>query len=338
METIFAFDDRNYQQCQKHFRGPRNQEYYLGDYSIAGNSGIDVRADKKAIGSCSIVRLRSKSPMFFRRSWSHIREDATDVSVLWFVRRGALSITHQSGHSVARAGDFAITQSVTPFYMECHTDEEKVHEVLHLIIPTHLWRRFVPANVSTGFCMSTQGVRFKIAQRILTDLFDDAGELAEEIAQVLIGSALTVLGDAIKDHPLRSRERHGIAEKRLQDVLSFIDSHVSDSKLCIAAIAKACGISPRYLSLVIKRHGTSFAALVWEKRLTIASEWLSQPGAEHVPVREVAYRVGFKSAEHFSRRFKRKYQVNPSDYRAAKIANRADAMQPALMETPNILQ
>ena len=47
--------------------------------------------------------------------------------------------------------------------------------------------------------MAATGRKFAIAERILTDVFEDTGELAEETAQVLIGSALTVLSDAIKD-------------------------------------------------------------------------------------------------------------------------------------------
>src|SRR3546814_1656513 len=74
-ETLFMFDKRNYQECQNAFRGSRNQEYYLGDYSIEASSVIDVRADRKTVGSCSIIRLRSKCRLFFRRNWSHIRED-----------------------------------------------------------------------------------------------------------------------------------------------------------------------------------------------------------------------------------------------------------------------
>ena len=120
-ETLFAFDVRNYQECQKAFRGQKSQEYYLGDYSIEAGSVIDVRADKKAVGSCSIIRLRSRTRLFFKRSWSHIREDATDVTVLWFVKRGTMSVSHPGGYSIARAGDFAITQSMTPFSMATRT-------------------------------------------------------------------------------------------------------------------------------------------------------------------------------------------------------------------------
>ena len=143
------------------FRGPKNQEYYLGDYSIDAGSVIDVRAEKKAVGACSIVRLRSKTLMFFRRTRSHIREDATDVAVLWFVKRGRLYITHQSGYSVAKPGDFVVTESMTPFYMECRTDDDMMHEVLHVILPTHVLRRFIPRKVSTGFCVAATGLQIR---------------------------------------------------------------------------------------------------------------------------------------------------------------------------------
>lgn len=98
-ETLFVFDKANYQECQNAYRGEKNQEYYLGDYTIEAGSVIDVRAEKKAVGSCSIIRLKSRTRLSFRRSLAHIREDATDVTVLWFVKRGRLSIST----SVARA-------------------------------------------------------------------------------------------------------------------------------------------------------------------------------------------------------------------------------------------
>ena len=112
--------------------------------------------------------------------------------------------------------------------------------------------------------------------------------------------------------------------KRLQDVLLFVESHISDPNLSIATVAKGCGISPRYLSALLKRHKTSYAKLVWDKRLKIASEWLSQSNAGEVAIREIAYRVGFKSPEHFSRRFKRAYNMSPCDYRAASVLGKAN--------------
>ena len=70
METLFVIDKRNYQDCQNAFRGPRNREYYTGDYTVEPGTVIDVRADRKAVGSSSIIRLRSRSRQLFRRTWN----------------------------------------------------------------------------------------------------------------------------------------------------------------------------------------------------------------------------------------------------------------------------
>jgi AraC family transcriptional activator of tynA and feaB len=314
-ETLFAFDERNYRNCQNAFRGARNQEYYLGDYSIEAGSVIDVRADKKGVGSCSIIRLRSKTRLFFKRSWSHIREDATDVTVLWFVKRGKLCVSHQTGHCVARAGDFVITKSAAPFSIECQPDDDGQHEVFHVIIPAHSLRRFIPQDVTTGFTVAARGREFLIAEHILTDIFEDAGELAEHSAQLLIDSALSVLSDAIK-RDSTSPVRQTISDQRLQDVMRFIDIHLSDPTLSVATVAKGCGISSRYLSFLFKVHGTPFSTLVWEKRLKMASLWLSSSKPGDISVSKVAYKVGFKSAAHFSRMFKRTFNMSPREYRA----------------------
>ena len=158
-ETLFVFDERNYQNCQNAFRGAKNQEYYLGDYSIEAGSVIDVRADKKAVGSCSIIRLRSKTRLSFRRSWYHIREDG-DRRDRALVRqaRSPLCVS-SSGYSVAKAGDFVITKSMTPFFIECQTDEESMHEVLHVVVPSHVLRRFIPQEVRIGFAAAGRGTR-----------------------------------------------------------------------------------------------------------------------------------------------------------------------------------
>jgi AraC family transcriptional activator of tynA and feaB len=334
-ETLFVFDERNYQNCQNAFRGAKNQEYYLGDYSIEAGSVIDVRADKKAVGSCSIIRLRSKTRLSFRRSWYHIREDATDVAVLWFVKRGRLCVSHQAGYSVAKAGDFVITKSMAPFFIECQTDEESVHEVLHVIIPTHVLRRFIPQEIRVGFLVPAVGREFTIAEHILTDIFEDTGELAETTAQMLVDSALSVLSDAIKGRDTSGPVRQTVSDKRLQDVLRFIEIHLSDSKLSIATVAKGCGISPRYLSFLLKLHGTPFSTLVWEKRLKMASGWLSQSKPSDISISEIAYRVGFKSPAHFSRMFKRVYNMSPCEYRGANLPDAAQARQESARELYN---
>ncbi|HEY1076858.1 MAG TPA: AraC family transcriptional regulator [Fontimonas sp.] len=327
MENLFIFDERNFQDCSNGYRGPRNREYYSGDYTIEPGSVIDVRADRKAIGAASIIRLRSRSRQHFRRSLAHIREDATDVATLCFVRQGRVQLSHQRGESVAEAGDFIVTHSMTPFTVACETGRNGLLELLHLTVPMHLLRRIVGHDVVTGFCVPAQGRNFAIAERILVELFDDTGDIQPSLQQVLVDAALNVLGAAIKDHAAAVPQRQSLAEKRLQDVLRYIETHLSDPKLSIATVAKACGISSRYLFLLLKLRGTLFSELIWDKRLQLAAQWLATSKPGDAAISEIAYRVGFKSPAHFSRMFKREFKLSPRQYRASGLAPaQADAV------------
>lgn len=331
-ETLFSFDKRNYRDCQQMFRGVREQEYYRGDFWIDDAATIEVRAERKAVGAISIIRQRSAANLFFRRTRQHIREDATDLSILWFVRRGELAFSNQCGNKVARPGDFIITRSMSPFFMECRTGPEGVHEMFHVTVPTHILRGFVRQDFSTGLVMAMDRAEMAIAEGLLTQVFDDAGDLCEQSARLLVETAFGLVGNALRAGEDAQPARQSIADRRLDEVLRFIEVHLSDPQLSTAMVAKGCGISPRYLSFLLRLRETSFSELVWEQRLAKAKAWLSSSDPRDISISEIAYGVGFKSPAHFSRMFKRVFGANPREYRGdtgAPIAGAEAAMVPA---------
>lgn len=317
-ETLFSFDRRNYRECQNLFRGERDQEYYSGDYWIEDASVIDVRAERKPVGPISIIKLRSATKLYFRRTRQHIRDDATDLSVLWFVKHGKLAFSNQCGNKVAQPGDFAITRSMSPFFIECQPDGEAVHEVLHVTVPTHILRAHIPQDFSTGLFMAVERPELAIAENIFTDVFEDDGLLCDESARSLAETALIIIGHAVRNNEEVTPARQTIADRRLADVLRFIEIHLSDPQLSTAMVAKGCGISPRYLSFLLRLHGTSFSELVWEQRLDKAKDWLASSDPRDISISEIAYGVGFKSPAHFSRMFKRVYKMNPREFRGCE--------------------
>jgi AraC-like DNA-binding protein len=318
-ETLFSIDRRNYHDCQSRFRGERDLEYYRGDFWIEDASIIDVRSERKAVGPISIIRQRSATNLFFRRTRQHIREDATDIAVLWFVKRGRMAFSNQCGNRIANPGDFAITRSMSPFFIECQTDAEQVHEMLHLTVPTHILRSFIAHDFSTGLFISVAQSQpipeLAIAENILTDVFEADDRLSEQAARQLVECALTVIGQAACADIDSAPARQSIADRRLADVLRFIEVHLSDPQLSTAMVARGCGISPRYLSFLLRLKGTSFSGLVWEQRLEKARNWLLASDPRDISISEIAYGVGFKSPAHFSRMFKRVFKQNPREFR-----------------------
>lgn len=314
-ETLFSFDRRNFRECQAQFRGERDQEYYRGDFWIDDTSTIDVRSERRTVGPISIIRQRSATNLSFRRTRQHIREDATDLCVLWFVKHGKLGFSNQCGNKVANPGDFAITRSMSPFLIECEVDGDSVHEVLHVTVPTHILRAHIPHDFSNGVFLHMERRELAIAENILTDVFEDDGALSPESAKALVDTALAIIGNAVRADEAAVPARQTIADRRLSDVLRFIEIHLSDSQLSTAMVAKGCGISPRYLSFLLRLKGTSFSELVWEQRLEKARNWLSSSDPRDISISEIAYGVGFKSPAHFSRMFKRVFKVNPREFR-----------------------
>lgn len=314
-ETLFSFDRKNYRECQDRFRGERDQEYYRGDFWIEDASVIDVRAERKAVGPISIIRQRSATNLFFRRTRQHIREDATDLSILWFVKHGSLAFSNQCGNKVANPGDFVITRSMSPFFIECRVDGEGLHEQLHITVPTHILRAHIPHDFGTGLFMPLERPELAIAENILTDVFEDDGGLAEDSARQLVETALAIIGNAVRADHAAIPLRQTIADRRLDEVLRFIEVHLSDPQLSTAMVARGCGISQRYLSFLLRLKGTSFSELVWQQRLEKAKNWLSASDPRDISISEIAYGVGFKSPAHFSRMFKRVFKVNPREFR-----------------------
>lgn len=318
-EIIFQFDRLNFADCQSHFRGQNRAEYYEGEYAIDAAEAIEVVADKTSIGASSIICLRSRSRLTFRRTLRHIREDGIDLTVLWFVRRGAIRISAAGGeHRTAGAGDFLLTRSARPFFMECLADGDQRHDVIHLTVPTHIARAFVPDSAPCGFIAEGATGRISVVRRILEEIHGAEEPISPESGHRLLDAALSLVGEVVAERAGPVAEKLTIAQRRIEAVLRFIEIHLCNPSLNTAMVCRGCGISPRYLSTLLQMHGTSFSTLVWGQRMAKAKEWLASSAAGEVPVSEVAHSLGFKSAAHFSRRFKRIYRFNPSTCRASR--------------------
>ncbi|GAB7552284.1 hypothetical protein NRB_17860 [Novosphingobium sp. 11B] len=187
-------------------------------------------------------------------------------------------------------------------------------------MPTHILRGFVRQDFSTGLFMAMERAELALAETLLSEVFADDGRIGEASARLLVDTALGLIGNAIRAIEDMAPPRRSIAERRLADVLRFIEVHLSDPLLSTAMVAKGCGISPRYLSFLLRLRDTSFSELVWEQRLAKAKAWLSSSDPRDISISEIAYGVGFKSPAHFSRMFKRVFGANPREYRGESVA------------------
>ncbi len=103
-----------------------------------------------------------------------------------------------------------------------------------------------------------------------------------------------------------------------------------DSPKKIAANSR---ISLSYLYSLFNDDGTTVSQFVQVKRLQRAYELLVADPTGRITISEIAYRIGFKSASHFSRTFTRHFHMAPSD---ARQVARAPAAIPLTKEPTEV--
>ena len=94
-------------------------------------------------------------------------------------------------------------------------------------------------------------------------------------------------------------------------------AHLRDPALDPEAIARAHAISVRALHALFEDTGESVAGLVRRERLARCYEDLGSPSGGSVT--EIAFRWGFRDAAHFSRVFKREFELTPSEVRQGAL-------------------
>ena len=109
-----------------------------------------------------------------------------------------------------------------------------------------------------------------------------------------------------------SSEQPGLA-LRTHPALTYIAENY-DKKISLGAVAEVCRMSPGQFSRAFrKEHGVSFSQYVIRHRLDRACELLTRVDAL---VKEAAFSVGFSDLSYFTRLFRRRLAMTPSEFKA----------------------
>ena len=130
-----------------------------------------------------------------------------------------------------------------------------------------------------------------------------------------LGEILINMLTLVINHEVPTANKKSPEQKRLTDILSAIDQQLEDPNISTDTVANAAHISRAYLFKLLKRHHTSFRQEVLSRRLERARTLLRDPSLAHLPVSDIAWRLGFNSHSHFSRSFQRVSGISPTDFR-----------------------
>lgn len=100
--------------------------------------------------------------------------------------------------------------------------------------------------------------------------------------------------------------------KNLRDLVFYVNSHFEES-LDLQTLSQITNLTPKYLSKrFIELLGMSLSQYILEVRLDHAKKLVEN---SEISIKEICSKSGFNSLPHFSRSFKKKYGLSPSQAR-----------------------
>lgn len=110
---------------------------------------------------------------------------------------------------------------------------------------------------------------------------------------------------------------------KLQDVVLYIEGHFDES-ITLQDIVRNTGINHTSLTAMMKKEfGCTAIEYLMRYRITVAKKQLE---FTDVPIKDIAYRTGFKTVQHFGRIFLKYTGETPAAYRKNSVDKRKEAL------------
>jgi AraC-like DNA-binding protein len=111
-------------------------------------------------------------------------------------------------------------------------------------------------------------------------------------------------------------ETSSVEAWHLERVKAFARAHLADAELDVKLIAAEVGLSASYIHRLFARCTMTLMQWITAERLDACHRELSAPGKLKRPVYLIAQEWGFANQAHFSRAFRARFGVSPSDVRS----------------------
>lgn len=279
----------------------------------------DQTAFRGALSHCDLGRLGLTRYMATansaRRSARHVGRDATDDLFCFLPRSGRMRLRQSGREAVLEPETICLIDGGRSFDLD-QPSEIDVH--VARVSRSEITLR-VP-HLDSFTCQAIPATRglAAIASRFVASLSCEAGRPEAGLGGVttLSTQALDLLALALcPDGRDSVGEKSSVRAALYRRACDAIDETFPDLTLDPSSLAAALGISVRYLHTLFAARETTVGTAIRERRLAAARAALTDPRGPRRSVSEIATAVGFVSAAHFSRSYKARFGLSPTDTR-----------------------
>jgi AraC-like DNA-binding protein len=281
-------------------------------------TALEVRADdagrfegslrRRPVGTLTALTVHSAAAHIVHTR-RHIQSAQRASCLLMTPLRGVLEVQDRSQPAVRVApGELCLLDHTEPYGIR-HGDDTLT---LCVDLPHAELQRVAPDYRGlVGQLIRPDSPTARLLNALLRELGNEVqrpGSVALPLA--VADSLLALLGPVC---PVPAGRLRGTALR--DQLLQWIDRHLTDPALSPAQVAAAFGISQRHLRGLLADSGHRFGNHVLEGRLALAAARLRDPQWSGRGILQVALACGFTNATHFGQAFRRRHGQSPRAWR-----------------------
>lgn len=226
---------------------------------------------------------------------------------------GRLDFNHSADSNFLLPGDFLILDSSLDF--ELSFPGQMRQFVINVPLSGHT-RHLLHLMRFAGQAVRGQTGVGAIASKFMLGFAQQADLTGEAQAERLFSHLMDVVNmsllSAFDDISSLESSHQSLRYYRIR---LYIEDKLHDPTLTPLKIAEENGISRRYLNKLFNSQGHSVTRFMWDRRLERCRKDLEDPFLAHRSLTEICYNWGFNSSSHFSRTYKQKFGLSPSESR-----------------------
>lgn len=237
-----------------------------------------------------------------------------------------LSQSHEIGlsqngrESSLTRGDLALLDTNAPFALEI---PDRANVICTSVPRVPLERRMFALDDLVGSRISGAHGLGLVAAQMLAASASAANGLSHERSAMLANTALDLFTAAATDQTAWPEDRNAYGnswsrQQTLRRAQAFIDAYLGCEALSPEVIARAIGISRRYLHSLFAGEGCTPMGWVLRRRLMRCRQMIEEQAPSPRRVSDIAFENGFTNVSSFNRAFKAEFGVSPTQYRTLR--------------------
>ncbi|MDD3762756.1 MAG: helix-turn-helix domain-containing protein [Nevskiales bacterium] len=261
------------------------------------------------------LTITQSAPQVVSRTRQHLSRHDDDTFQVSLQLSGKC-VVHQSGReAVVEPGDVVYYDCAHSFDLHFLDPFEimiaKVPRSLlasHVRNPEELTAMTISAATGTGALLRPMFERLCSADSPVSRNPAASQLMVEAIVCTTVAGLCTL--PAVNQRGTSNLGRYHIERAR-----SYARQHLGNPRLGPAEIAAALSISESYLYRLFQSEAQSLTQFIWSERLQACRHDLSQPRFAGRSITEIALSRGFSDVAHFSRCFRKRFGMSPSQWR-----------------------